>query len=131
MNLKTIKKLEIGASIATSLTVLLCFFLFIGFIFNREGRPADAKSFTIILLSVWICSLMVAISAYFNTIQRSNIALVILFLGTSFIIIILGFLGLFILIWGGLLPSLLFFIPAVLSIITIVLAIPSRKKLEL
>ena len=124
------QKLQISAGTLTSLTVLIDFSLFVGFILNREPRPSEANSFAIILLLVWLCSLIVAIGAYYNTVKQSNIGLTFLCVGATIVIIVLGFWSFVISIFGGFWVGLLFFAPVVLSVITVILAFSSRIKAE-
>lgn len=116
-----IQKLAIGSGIATSLAVIVCSIIFIDFASNQEIPGAAVRS-TVLLLLCCQCSLLIAISAYYNATQQSTLALWVLFVGCFVIVFVVGFVGFFFFIWGGFLLSLLFFITAVLAIVTMFLA---------
>lgn len=116
-----IQKLAVGSGIATSLAVMACSIIFIGLAYNPV-IPGAAVRITIILFLFWLCSLLIAVSAYYNATKQSTLALWVLFIGCFVIVFVLGFLGFFFFIWGGFLISLLFFITAALAIVTMFLA---------
>ncbi len=121
------QKLEIGLGAATSLAVFLCFSIFSALFLTGESRASDADSFAVMLLLIWLCSLLIAVGAYFNTTKRSKVALTVLLVAAIIVTTTLGIFGFFVLLWSGL-PGLLILTSAILSFVTAILALNSRKK---
>lgn len=127
--MNTIQKLAISVGITTWLSVTVLFFLIIYTVIKSEFKSSDTVIFPIVFLLLWGCSLIVAVGAYYNVTKRDNKALMALFVGGIILVLILGGMGFFILIWIGPIGSLWFFTPVVLSAITMFLALLSRTAL--
>lgn len=127
-NMRFIQKLEIGVGVTTSLAVFVDFCMFAGFVLNRESKSSEANSFAIILLVIWVCSLMIAVGNYYNAVKQNNIALIAVFVGAIIVMVVLGFWGFVVSMFNGILVGVFFFVPVILSGISIILAISSRLE---
>ncbi|HEX8247670.1 MAG TPA: hypothetical protein VF599_05845 [Pyrinomonadaceae bacterium] len=125
--MNTVQKLEISAGIASSASVLLIFFLFIGFALSAAGDAGEIFVWSLSIAHVWLISLTVAAGAYCDVTKRSRASAVILAVGALSIISISGFSGLFILMWGGRKAALITITPAILAFLTGIFAIFDRE----
>ena len=127
--MRNIQKLEIGVGVISSLVVSLVFFLFVIFVYSLKPTPSDANPFAIIFLLAWICSLIVAVAAYYDVAKCNNITLAVVCIGGSAVTIIFVFFALIVSMMGVSLLSLIAISPSILSVVTIILAISSRMKM--
>ena len=118
---------EIALGIAITLTTFVFFCFYAGFFLGEYSESSGANSFAAFLLLVWLFSLMVAFGAYFDSVKPGKITLTILLIGSTFVTVTLGCIGLIVLVWGGIF-ALFPLIPAVLSALTAILALQSRRK---
>ncbi|HEY8562082.1 MAG TPA: hypothetical protein VIL74_17040 [Pyrinomonadaceae bacterium] len=129
-----VQKWEIGTSLSATIILLLYLCLMIwyfGFINEVTGYVHDG----IVWLSVPLfLSLLVATAALFDALTRNTFAKVLLWLVGSAQIIFLVLVELIVGIWGlmsvlGLLFALLVLTPAILTTITLILALTNKKHL--
>lgn len=126
--MKTIQKLEIGAGIATpiSISLYICFlFYYFGFerLLNNPVRGNKPDLVVIIFFIGWLLSLLVGFGAYYNAARQSKLGGIAVCLGAVFIIITLVPLSFFVLINSGVLAGLLVITPAIFALVTLCLAI--------
>src|SRR5687768_5350072 len=120
--MNNIQKLEIGAGIATliSISLYICYlFYYFGFerLLNNPVRGNNPDLVVIIFFIGWFLSLLVGFGAYFNATQRSELGGVAVCLGAVFIIISLVPLSFFGLIYSGVLAGLLVITPAIFALV--------------
>ena len=123
-----IQKFEICAGIATPAAALAYVVSFVLFAFSFGH---DGKVYIGILATVCLLSLIVAVGAYYHATTRSNLAFAAVCICGAVLIAILGYVGFFILMWGGILYSFFTITPAILALFAIFFAICSKVKIAL